>query len=112
MNVAIANHGKAVGKYLPAEIITNSDREAEFAQHGVLTSKGEPLTADWMAKHVGLDKSHRAAVDEYTSHIGTRAVKRALRNGQLSPYHPRVFRFGTTTPDALYSAVCCLIQNG
>lgn len=112
MRVAIANHGKAVGKYLPEEVVYNSDVEAIFAENEVLTSSGKPLTAAWMAERVGLDKRYWAAKGQFSSHLGIIAAKRALRKGELSPYHPSVIRVGSSTPDSLYSGMCCLIQNG
>lgn len=112
MNVAIANHGKAVGKYLPARKVYNPEIAATFARHGVLTSRGEPLTAEWMEEHVGLKKRHWAAEDEYADTLGIIAANRALQNGKISPFLLDTIRVASSSIPMLYPGLSCLIQNG
>ena len=111
-NIAIASSGKAVGKYIPKRIVTNDEIAEIFARNNVTTAKGEILSPEWMAEHVGLNLRHWAAPEEFSSDLGLIAVNRALQNGRISPFSLDLIRTASSSPDQGYPAMSCLIQNG
>lgn len=112
INIAIANHSHAIGKYLPESIVDNLVIETIFDHHEVRTSRGERLTAAWMAEHVGLNHRHWARPGELSSDMGIIAARQALGRSNISPYQLWVIRAGSSSFDCLYPALSCLIQNG
>lgn len=76
MNVAIACDYRGVlgvSKYTPPYIRTNEEVERIFAQNGVLTDSGQPITAESIEKLVDIKERHLASPDQDTSELAFRA---------------------------------------
>lgn len=111
INIAIANNGLGVGFYVPKNIVKNSEIARIFTGFGVTTKHGEPLTARWMAEHVGLDQRRYSDPDDLSSHLAVKAAQQALNAAMVLPQQLGVIRVASSTPDCLYPPLSCLVQK-
>lgn len=89
-----------IGSYLPERILSNRDLEAL-----VETSD------EWIVTRTGMKERRIAKEDEYPSHMGTEAAKRALEKAQLGPEQIDMILVATITPDYIFPSTACLIQQ-
>ncbi len=90
----------AVGKYLPQGILTNFDLE-----------KMVDTTDEWIRTRTGIEKRHMVSDGEATSPMATRAAQEILHRRQLDPEEIDCIIVATVTPDMLFPATACLVQN-
>ena len=89
-----------VSHYLPERRLTNADLE-----------KLVNTSDEWILSHVGIHE--RRVLDEGlgTSYMGTKAVQRLLEEKDLDPKEIDLIICATITPDMVYPATACLIQD-
>jgi 3-oxoacyl-[acyl-carrier-protein] synthase-3 len=90
---------RGVGAYLPAEILTNDD----------LTRIVE-TSDDWIVERTGIRERRRAAPDETTSVLATRAAEAALAQAGLVPADIDLVVVATATPDYTFPATATQVQ--
>ncbi|WP_181184092.1 beta-ketoacyl-ACP synthase III [Prosthecodimorpha hirschii] len=90
---------RGVGAYLPAEILTNDD----------LTRIIE-TSDDWIVERTGIRERRRAAPDETTSVLATRAAEAALAQAGLAPADIDLVVVATATPDYTFPATATQVQ--
>lgn len=88
------------GKYLPGRPVTN----AELA-------KTAPIDSAWIEERVGIQARHFADSKQASADMGTRAARAALERAQISPLQLELIIAATNTPDYLFPATACLIQD-
>jgi 3-oxoacyl-[acyl-carrier-protein] synthase III len=90
----------AVASYVPERIVTN----AELA-------KRLDTSDDWIVTRTGIRERRMGAPGETTSTMGAEAVRRLLARRGLSPDKVDALIVATATPDMLFPATACLIQD-
>lgn len=88
------------GSYVPEKILTNQDLEAM-----VETSD------EWIFTRTGMKERRIARGDEFTSHMGLVAAKKALKAAQVEPEAIDLILVATLTPDHIFPSTACLIQT-
>jgi 3-oxoacyl-[acyl-carrier-protein] synthase-3 len=89
-----------VASYLPARVLTN----AELA--GRLETSG-----DWIVTRTGIRERRQGAPGETTSLMGAEAVRRLMQLKGLGPDDVDALIVATATPDMMFPATACLIQD-
>ena len=90
----------AVASYVPERILTN----AELAQR--LDTSDE-----WIVARTGIRERRIGAPGETTSAMGAEAVRRLMAKRGLGPDDIDALIVATVTPDMLFPATACLIQD-
>ena len=90
----------AVASYVPERIVTN----AELAQR--LDSSD-----DWIVTRTGIRERRMGAPGETTSTMGAEAVRRLMTLRGLGPDDVDAVIVATATPDMVFPATACLIQD-
>jgi len=90
----------AVASYVPERVLTN----AELSQR-LETSD------DWIVTRTGIRERRIGAPGETTSMMGAEAVRRLLEARGLGPELVDAIIVATVTPDMLFPATACLIQD-
>ena len=90
----------AVASYVPERIVTN----AELA-------KRLDTSDDWIVTRTGIRERRMGAPGETTSTMGAEAVRRLLARRGLSPENVDALIVATATPDMMFPATACLIQD-
>jgi 3-oxoacyl-[acyl-carrier-protein] synthase-3 len=98
-------HGRScsitsVGSYVPDRILTNADLERMVN-----------TTDEWITTRTGIKERRLAAPDEFTSDLATQAARRALERAQISPEMVDLIIVATITPDMMFPATACLVQQ-
>ncbi len=88
------------GSYLPKKVMTNDD-----------LSKIVDTNDEWISTRTGIRQRHIAATDEMTSDMAAMAVKRALKDADLSPKDVDLLIVATTTPDMAFPSVAAIVQK-
>jgi len=88
------------GHYLPEKIVTNLDLE-----------KIVDTTDEWIRQRTGIGQRHVAAEGEATSDLAVEAARRAMDAAGASPDEIELIICCTTTPDHLFPATACLVQE-
>jgi 3-oxoacyl-[acyl-carrier-protein] synthase-3 len=88
------------GSYLPDKILTNFDLE-----------KMMDTSDEWITTRTGIKERHIASKDEATSDLATEAAKKALAMAGISPKELDVVMVATVTPDTLFPATACWVQE-
>jgi 3-oxoacyl-[acyl-carrier-protein] synthase-3 len=90
----------AVSKYLPDRILDN------FALEKMVETNNE-----WILSRTGISERHLVGDGEATSHMATKAALEILDKRQLNPAEIDCIIVATVTPDMLFPATACLVQN-
>ncbi|MGH7528243.1 MAG: beta-ketoacyl-ACP synthase III [Gemmatimonadales bacterium] len=90
----------AAATYVPERVVTN----AELAQ--TLDTSDE-----WIVTRTGIRERRRAAPGETTSVMGAEAVRRLMQQRALGAEDIDALIVATVTPDMLFPATACLIQD-
>ncbi|MEX2580458.1 MAG: beta-ketoacyl-ACP synthase III [Verrucomicrobiales bacterium] len=96
MSVRIAG----TGSYLPERVMTNHDLERM-----VETSD------EWITARTGIRERRIAAEGECTSHLASKAGRRALEQAEIDPADVDLIIVATITPDTLTPATACYVQQ-
>jgi 3-oxoacyl-[acyl-carrier-protein] synthase III len=90
----------AVASYVPERIVTN----AELA-------KRLDTSDDWIVTRTGIRERRMGAPGETTSTMGAEAVRRLMTQRGLGPEDVDALIVATATPDMMFPATACLIQD-
>ncbi|HEX7326767.1 MAG TPA: beta-ketoacyl-ACP synthase III [Rhodanobacteraceae bacterium] len=90
----------ATGSALPARVVTNADLE-----------KIVDTSDEWIRTRTGIRERHVAADGETTGDLALRAGQQALADSGVKASDLDMVILGTTTPDIIFPATACLIQN-
>jgi 3-oxoacyl-[acyl-carrier-protein] synthase III len=90
----------AVAGYVPERILTN----AELA-------KSLDTSDEWIVTRTGIRERRIGAPGETTSTMGAEAVRRLMVKGGVEPDDIDALIVATVTPDMLFPATACLIQD-
>src|SRR5579862_795156 len=88
------------GTYIPERVLTNADLE-----------KMVDTTDEWITVRSGIKERRIAAPDESTSTMGIRAAEKALCKAGLKATDIDLIISASATPDYLFPASGCLIQD-
>lgn len=88
------------GGFLPETVWTNAKIET-------LTDTSD----EWIRKRTGIGQRHLARPGEGASDLATPAARNALENAGVVPEELDLILCCTTTPDYLFPATACIIQN-
>jgi len=91
----------STGFYAPEKILTNADLE-----------KLVDTTDEWIVSRTGMKERHVVAPDQATSDMVLIAARRALENARLEVKDIDVIIVATVTPDTLFPATACWVQQG
>jgi 3-oxoacyl-[acyl-carrier-protein] synthase III len=86
--------------YVPDRVVTNAD-----------LAKTLDTSDDWIVTRTGIRERRIGAPGETTSTMGAEAVRRLLAAKELSPEDIDLLIVATVTPDMLFPATACLIQD-
>ncbi len=90
----------AIGKYLPEKVITNFDLE-----------KMVDTNDEWIRTRTGIHERRIVKDGEATSHMATAAARDLLNKRQIDPNEIDCIIVATITPDMVFPATACLVQN-
>jgi 3-oxoacyl-[acyl-carrier-protein] synthase-3 len=93
-------HIVGLGKYVPERVMTNDD-----------LSKMVDTSDEWIRTRTGVSQRHIAADGETTSSMATQAAWAALQAARVRPGQLDLIIVATATPDYLFPATACLVQN-
>src|SRR5215208_8084454 len=89
-----------VASYVPERILTN----AELA-------RSLDTSDEWITSRTGIRERRIGAPGETTSTMGAHAVRRLMTTRGLEPQDVDAILVATVTPDMLFPATACLIQD-
>ena len=90
----------AVAGYVPPRVVTNADLE-----------KLVDTNDEWIRSRTGIRERHYADPGVAASHLGTEAAKKLLKENNVNPEEIDLIVVATVTPDTLFPATACLIQD-
>src|SRR5271170_7733525 len=100
MGKRIAAKITGVAGYVPPRVVTNSDLE-----------KIVDTSDDWIRTRTGIRERHYAEPGVASSHLGAEAAKKLLEAKGVKPEEIDLIIVATVTPDMLFPATACLIQD-
>lgn len=90
----------AAATYVPERILTNADLAQRL-----------DTSDEWIVTRTGIRERRVGAPGETTSMMGAEAVRRLLKKRGLGPGDIEALIVATATPDMLFPATACLIQD-
>jgi len=84
---------------LPERIVTNADLAATL-----------DTSDEWIMQRTGIRQRHVAAPGEFTSHLATRAARRALADARVEAGEIDLIVLATATPDHTFPATAAKVQ--
>ena len=90
----------AVATYVPEHVLTNADLAARL-----------DTSDEWIVTRTGIRERRIGAPGETTSMMGAEAVRRLIARRGLDPGEVDAILVATVTPDMLFPATACLIQD-
>jgi 3-oxoacyl-[acyl-carrier-protein] synthase III len=90
----------ALGRYVPERVLTNADLE-----------KLVDTSDEWIRSRTGIEKRHVVEPGTPTSEIAVKAALDALQKRNLDPAEIDLIIVGTVTPDMIFPATACIIQD-
>src|SRR5580693_8090597 len=100
MGRRIAAKITGVAGYVPPRVVTNFDLE-----------KRVDTNDEWIRSRTGIRERHYADPGVAASHLGTEAAKKLLAQKNLNPEEIELIVVASVTPDMLFPATACLIQD-
>jgi 3-oxoacyl-[acyl-carrier-protein] synthase III len=100
MGRRIAAKITGVAGYVPPRVVTNADLE-----------KIVDTNDEWIRTRTGIRERHHVEAGVGSSHLGTEAAKKLLAQKGVSPEEIEMIVVATVTPDMLFPATACLIQD-
>lgn len=91
----------STGFYAPEKILTNADLE-----------KLVDTSDEWIVSRTGMKERHIVAPDQATSDMVLVAARRALQRAHLEAKDIDLIIVATVTPDTLFPATACRVQEG
>ena len=90
----------ALGTWTPPRLLTNADLERMV-----------DTSDEWITSRVGIQERHIVEPGMATSHMAVEAARRCLAARGVDPTEVEVIIVGTVTPDMLFPATACLVQD-
>ena len=90
----------ALGTYVPPQVLSNKDLE-----------KMVDTSDQWILERTGIHERHVLAKGLGVSEMCTEAAKKCLAMRGIPASEVEVIIVGTVTPDMMYPATACLVQN-
>jgi 3-oxoacyl-[acyl-carrier-protein] synthase-3 len=90
----------AVGAYVPPRLLTNADLEKLVATND-----------EWITERTGIRERHIVEKGVGTSDLAVEAARKCLENRGIDPSEVEVIIVATVTPDMLFPATACLVQD-
>ena len=90
----------ALGTYVPPQVLTNKDFE-----------KMVDTSDQWILERTGIHERHILAKGLGVSDMCVEAAKKCLAARGIKPSEVEVIIVGTVTPDMMYPATACLVQD-
>jgi len=90
----------ALGTYVPPRLLTNADLE-----------KMVETNDQWIQERTGIKQRHLVEKGVGTSDISCQAARKALAEARVHPTELEAIIVGTVTPDMVFPATACLVQN-
>src|ERR1700682_4580543 len=100
MGKRIAAKITGVAGYVPPRVVTNFDLQ-----------KIVDTNDEWIRARTGIRERHYADPGVASSHLGTEAAKKLLAAKGVSPEEIELIVVATVTPDMLFPATACLIED-
>jgi 3-oxoacyl-[acyl-carrier-protein] synthase III len=100
MGKRIAAKITGVAGYVPPRVVTNADLE-----------KIVDTTDEWIRTRTGILTRHYADPGVASSHLGSEAARKLLAAKGVRPEEIELIVLATVTPDMLFPATACLIQD-
>ncbi len=88
------------GSYLPETILTNEE-----------LAKRVDTSDEWIVSRTGIKERRIAGEGEFTSHMATKAARKALEQAGLAAEDIELIIVATITPDTLTPATACYVQQ-
>lgn len=99
--MSVRNVGiKGIGSYTPPKVLTNADLE-----------KFVDTSDEWIVTRTGIKERHIAEPNVATSDLSFEAAKMALDSANLTPEDIDLIIVATVTPDMLFPATACILQD-
>lgn len=89
-----------IGHYLPEKIYDNAYFESII-----------DTTDEWITTRTGMKERHISRDDQPTSDLCVEAAKQALEMANMKPSDIDLILIGTVTPDMMFPATACLVQQ-
>jgi len=89
------------GKFTPQNIVTNQD-----------LAKKVDTSDEWIRERTGIAQRHIATPKESTALMALHAARDALEVADVSPHDIDLIILATATPEYLFPATACLVQDG
>lgn len=86
--------------YVPERVLTNDDLAAFI-----------DTSDEWIRTRTGIERRHVAEEHETTAQMSIEAARAALQMADANPLEIDLIILGTATPDHLFSATACQVQN-
>ncbi|MCK4692704.1 MAG: ketoacyl-ACP synthase III [Anaerolineales bacterium] len=98
----MSHHAHVVGwgKYIPQRVLTNDD-----------LSRMVDTSDEWIRTRTGIRERHIAKDGETTASMAVQAARQALEVARFSPSQLDLIIVTTLTPDYLFPATACLVQD-
>jgi 3-oxoacyl-[acyl-carrier-protein] synthase-3 len=90
----------SVGTYVPPRLLTNADLE-----------KMVETNDQWIVERTGIRERHLVDKGVATSDLAAEAAKKCLEKRGIAASEVEVIIVATVTPDMLFPATACLVQN-
>src|SRR5580658_2384294 len=100
MSKRIAAKITGVAGYVPPNVVTNFDLE-----------KRVETNDEWIRTRTGIRERHYADPGVASSHLGAEAARKLLEAKKVNPEEIELIVVATVTPDMLFPATACLIQD-
>lgn len=88
------------GSYVPEKVLTNAD-----------LTRMVDTSDEWITTRTGIKQRRLAADGEFTSDMATKAALAAIEQAGISAKEIDLILLATATPDMLFPATACLVQN-
>ncbi len=89
------------GQYVPERVLTNED-----------LSRMVETSDEWIRTRSGIRERRLAGEGETTASMAIQAARQALEVAGISPAQVELIIVATVTPDYLFPATACLVQDG
>jgi 3-oxoacyl-[acyl-carrier-protein] synthase-3 len=89
-----------IATYVPERVVTNAD-----------LARTLDTSDDWIVSRTGIRERRRGGTGETTATMGGAAVRRLLASRGLGPDDVGALLVATATPDMVFPATACLIQD-
>ena len=100
MGRRIAAKITGVAAYAPPRVVTNFDLE-----------KLVDTNDEWIRTRTGIRERHYVEPGMAASHMATEAARQLLESKKVAPEEIDLIVVATVTPDMMFPATACLVQN-